>query len=257
MCELLGISAQKKIRINDLLEIFFSHSLEHRNGWGLALPDEDELFLARESHKAIDSAYLKGILKDDINTSGCIAHIRKATIGEVSQKNTHPFSAFDKSGRQWILAHNGTIFSSGILAPYQYTQEGTTDSERILLYIIDRINKLCTKADHVISSEIRMHSVDDAIRSITYGNKVNLLIYDGEFLYAHKNEPGTMYEKDIDEGIMLSTVPLESKGWREFEQNRLMVYRRGELVYAGDRHDNTYIHDEAKMKYLYFAYSGL
>ncbi len=257
MCELLGISAQNKIRINDLLEIFFSHSIEHRSGWGLALPDENEPFLARESNKAIDSAYLKDILKGDIEASVCIAHIRKATIGEISDKNTHPFCTLDKSGRQWILAHNGTVFSSGILAPYQYTQTGTTDSERILLYIVDHINKLQSKEGHVIREDIRFRAVDDAIRSITYGNKVNLLIYDGECLYAHKNEPETMYEKDIADGIMLSTVPLESKGWREFEQNRLMVYRRGKLVYAGDKHDNTYIHDEEKMNYLYSAYSGL
>ena len=58
----------------------------------------------------------------------------------------------------------------------------------------------------------------------------------GELFYAHKNEPGTLYEKDIDEGVLIATVPLESDGWSEFPQNRLMVYRSGEPVYAGDRH---------------------
>ena len=57
----------------------------------------------------------------------------------------------------------------------------------------------------------------------------------GELFYAHKNEPGTLYEKDIDEGVLIATVPLESDGWSEFPQNRLMVYRSGEPVYAGDR----------------------
>ena len=47
----------------------------------------------------------------------------------------------------------------------------------------------------------------------------------GELFYVHKNEPGTLYEKDIDEGVLIATVPLESDGWSEFPQNRLMVYR--------------------------------
>ena len=79
----------------------------------------------------------------------------------------------------------------------------------------------------------------------------------GELFYAHKNEPGTLYEKDIDEGVLIATVPLESDGWSEFPQNRLMVYCSGEPVYAGDQHGNTYIHNEENMKLLYFAFSGL
>ena len=76
-------------------------------------------------------------------------------------------------------------------------------------------------------------------------------------LYVHKNEPRTLYEKDIADGIVFSTAPFESNGWSEFAQNRLMVYRNGKLVYAGEKHNNTYIHNEEKMKLLYLAYSGL
>lgn len=61
----------------------------------------------------------------------------------------------------------------------------------------------------------------------------------------------------MDGGRIFATVPFDAAGWHEFEQNRLMVYRAGELVYTGNRHEYTYIHNEEKMKYLYFAYSGL
>lgn len=257
MCELFGVTAGRKIRINGLLETFFSHSAEHRNGWGLALLDEDEFSIEREPVKAIDSSHLKSMLNGKIETSGCIAHIRKATIGEVTEDNTHPFSVCDDFGRRWVLAHNGTIFDSETLAPYQYTQVGTTDSERILLYIVDRINRLYRDGFRDLSKEKRIHTVEEAIKEIVPGNKVNLLIYDGELLYVHKNEPGTLYEKDSDDCIMFSTVPLETAGWREFELNRLMVYCSGKPVYAGEKHNNTYVHDEGEMKLLYFAYSGL
>lgn len=252
MCELLGLTARRKIIMNKWLETFFSHSVEHQNGWGLALSDDGAFSIDKEPQRAIDSLYLKSLLSGNIETAKCIAHIRKATIGDVSENNTHPFSACDNFGRCWTLAHNGTIFDSEALAPYQYKQIGTTDSERILLYIVDRINQL-----NEDSSDNRIKTVDEAVKTIVPGNKVNLLIYDGEFLYVHKNERGTLYEKEIDGGVMFSTVPLDTNGWHEFEQNRLMVYQSGKLVYAADKHDCTYIHSEEKMKLLYLAYSGL
>ena len=257
MCELFGVTAKRNIRINSLLDTFFSHSAEHQNGWGIALFDEDGGSIVREPVKAIDSSCLKGILKGNVDTSGCIAHIRKATIGDINEKNTHPFSVCDESGRRWVLAHNGTIFESEVLRPYQYAQAGTTDSERILLFIVDQMNRQYRDGLHEVDREDRMHIVEESINAIVPGNKVNLLIYDGELFYVHKNEPGTLYEKDCEEGVLISTVPLESDGWSEFPQNRLMVYRSGEPVYAGDRHGNTYIHNEEKMKLLYFAFSGL
>ena len=252
MCELLGLTAQKKIIMNKWLETFFSHSTQHPNGWGLAVLDDGAFSVDKDPQRAIDSLYLKRLLSGNIETAKCIAHIRKATIGDVNGNNTHPFSVYDKFGRRWTLAHNGTIFDSEVLAPYQYQQTGTTDSERILLYIVDCINQL-----HEESSDIRIKTVDEAIKTIVPGNKVNLLIYDGEFLYVHKNEKGTLYEKEIDGGLMFSTVPLDADGWQEFAQNRLMVYQNGKLVHAADQHDCTYIYSEEKMKLLYLDYSGL
>lgn len=257
MCELFGVSAGRKIRINGFLDTFFSHSAEHGNGWGIALLDEGGFSIEREPVKAADSSYLKSMLKEKVEASVCIAHIRKATIGEVNINNTHPFSVYDDFGKRWVLAHNGTIFDSEALAPYQYKQTGTTDSERILLYIVDQINKRYQDSGHELSKEERIHTVEEAIKVIVPGNKVNLMIHDGELLYVHKNELGTLHEKHIGDGIIFSTAPLESNGWSEFAQNRLMVYRSGKLVYIGVKHDHTYVHDEEKMKLLYFAYSGL
>ena len=257
MCELLGVTAAQKIRVNELFNTFFSHSIEHRNGWGLVLFDEEPLHIDRGSEKAVDSSYLKSRLEKRIETSGCIAHIRKATIGEVKLVNTHPFSNCDDSGRQWILAHNGTIFDSDVLAPYQYVQEGSTDSERILLYIVDEINKLYHDRWIRPSGEERIRVVEDAIHSIVPGNKLNLMLYDGELFYIHKNDAGTLYKKELEEGIVFATKPLDNEVWTEFPLNRLMVYKDGKQVYTGRAHDWTYIHNEENMRMLYFDYSGL
>ena len=110
--------------------------------------------------------YLKNKLNSNIETAKCIAHIRKATIGEVSVNNAHPFERYDDSGRRWVLAHNGTIFDSEALAPYQYTQTGTTDSERILLYIVDQMNKRYRNSHDLLSADLRIDVVEKAVRTV-------------------------------------------------------------------------------------------
>ncbi len=257
MCELFGLSSDRKITINRQLETFYSHSVNHRNGWGLVLLDEDPVRIEKEPVKAIDSEQLRNKLKNKIETSKCIAHIRKATIGEMSASNTHPFSGVDETGRRWILAHNGTIFESHILSPYQYLQQGGTDSERILLYLIDMINERERAKRDTSNVSVRCHILDRMIKSVVPGNKLDLLVYDGENLYIHKNEEGTLYQKRIPGGIMFATKPLDRDSWEKVPMNRLMVYRNGELVYTGSEHNCTYVHDEEKMKLLYLAYSGL
>ena len=257
MCELFGLSSERKIRINEMLETFFSHSVEHRNGWGLALLDKDQFYIEKEPIRAIESTELKKRLKKNIEASRCLAHIRKATIGEIDINNTHPFSRYDNSHRLWILIHNGTIFDSEILRPYQFMQEGSTDSERILLFLVDRINKCYAGGSSELSMDVRIKTVDEAVKAIVPGNKVNLMIYDGELLYVHINEAGTLFEKNSGDSIIFSTRPLDSGKWSDFPLNRLMVYSGGKLLYTGDKHRYTYIYDEEKMKPLFLTYSGL
>lgn len=257
MCELLGVSAKRKINMNGLFRTFFGHSEEHKNGWGLALFDGDDYSIDKEPVKALDSDLLKSILNKSVDTSRCIAHIRKATIGDMNNDNTHPFLRKDSSGRSWVFAHNGTIFESEYLIPYQYVQVGSTDSERILLYLLDELNGRISEKGAPLEKEERIEVVESVIKRIILGNKLNIMLYDGELLYVHKNEEGTLYEKDSENGVILATVPLEKDGWREFPQNRLVVYNNGEIVYTGEKHNCTYVYDEEEMKLLFLAYSGL
>lgn len=257
MCELLGVTSKNKITMDKYFETFFSHSVEHRNGWGLALFDDFQVFIEKEPARAIDSSCLKSRLEKGIQTSKCIAHIRRATIGQVNTNNSHPFAKCDDCGRMWVLAHNGTIFDSDILAPYQYVQEGTTDSERILLYLVDQMNRFRTRHKKLPDEDARIRIVDEMIQNIVPGNKVNLMIYDGSLFYVHKNEAETMYRKEEKDGVIFSTQPLDQEGWEEVVQNRLLVFQDGKLLYVGSSHDHTYVLDEEKMRLLFFDYSSL
>ncbi|WP_026834331.1 class II glutamine amidotransferase [Eubacterium xylanophilum] len=255
MCELFGVTSSRKLHLNELLEVFFSHSEEHRNGWGLAFLEDASVIKA--PIMALKSLWLKNRLQHNIESKSCIAHIRRATIGDESSDNTHPFTGHDESGRLWVLAHNGTIFESDIIDKYQYTQTGTTDSERILLHIIDEINKIFRQTGKAPDSETRIELIERITRNISPGNKVNFILYDGELFYVHKNEAKTLYKRQDDDAVLFSTHPLLDGDWEEVAQNQLLVYKEGQIIYAGQPHENTYVHDESKMKLLYFSYSGL
>jgi glutamine amidotransferase len=141
MCELFGISSKEPFRINEYLKEFFSHSSAHPHGWGMSCMDKNQVSIEKEPVQASKSNYLKERLSAPIEVKTAFAHIRYATIGNVEYKNCHPYTWRDKSGRQWTLIHNGTIFDYSALNAYMNIQKGDTDSERILLHIVDLVDQ--------------------------------------------------------------------------------------------------------------------
>lgn len=119
---------------------FAGHSVDHPNGWGIAIFCGKEVNIEKEPVAAYKSSYLKERLRTPLRASNMMAHIRFATRGHMAYENCHPFIKHDQTGRAWTFMHNGTIFSCPLLSKYLYAQSGQTDSERILLYMIDQIN---------------------------------------------------------------------------------------------------------------------
>ncbi len=251
MCELLGISSAKCLYANDLLKEFYSHSNCHPNGWGLAVFDGDAVSIEKEPVRAVDSQYLRLRLRHKIEAKTLIAHIRLATMGSVDYENCHPFVREDAGGRRWTLAHNGTIFHGGLLDPYFYQQEGRTDSERILYYIVDQVNLRQDELGRGLRSGERFALIDRIVCSLADGNKLNLLLYDGEMMYVHTNYAHSLYICKSEETACLATEPVGKQDWEELPMNTLMSYRRGNRIYSGTDHGMEYIDNEQDMKYLH------
>ena len=51
----------------------------------------------------------------------------------------------------------------------------------------------------------------------------------------------TLFVRQEDGGVMISTTPLETSGWEPLPLNSLLVYDNGTLVYQGENHRNEYI----------------
>lgn len=257
MCELFGVNASEKIQLNTLLKSFFSHGEKHPHGWGMAFLGDNTVRIDKQPMAAHKSVRLRDYLGQGIAADKMIAHIRLATKGNIEYENCHPFVMEDDSGRVWVLAHNGTIFESEILNQYFYVQEGQTDSERILHLLIDRVNQGQREKSRPLTAVERFRLLDKIIWEIAEENKLNLLIYDGEYFYVHTNYRNSLYISEREGGFLFSTTPLDEEEWRPLQLNTLLVYQNGKLVYAGRRHGYEYEEDEEKMRMLFLDYSAL
>lgn len=252
MCELFGISAKKEVEANLYLKELQQHSVNHPHGWGIAIFEEGSLNIEKEPICALKSAYLKERLKEPIVVHNMIGHIRWATKGNESFQNTHPFVKKDKFDRRWILAHNGTIFDGPILDPYVFEQKGQTDSERILYGWIDRMN-----SQEELSEVDRFCLMDDYVYELSNRNKLNLLIFDGEYLYVHTNYKDSLFQKQVDKGVIFATKPLDNKNWQNVPFCQLLVYRNGDLVFQGKNVTKEYIESKEDLEFLYLDSSFL
>ena len=258
MCELFGISSTKKVRVNEYLKEFFSHSVEHPHGWGMAAFYEGVASIEKEPIQALKSSYLKERLRHKIEVSTMIAHIRLATVGSMDYENCHPFVRQDNYGRRWTLAHNGTMFDAPALNPYFYGQEGQTDSERLLYYFIDKINKKQKSLRRRLTEQKRVEVFDGLIGGIAAGNKTNLLFYDGSVMYVHTNYRDSLYYATEQDAVLFATVPLSDKQeWKAVPFMRLMAWRDGRHLYTGHKHGHEYKDNAKDMQFLFLDSSAL
>lgn len=257
MCELFGINATKDCQINEYLKEFFSHSSAHPHGWGLACMEENQIQLEKEPMQASRSNYLKERLTVPVLVKNAFAHIRYATIGNVEYRNCHPYTRKDKNGRTWTLVHNGTIFDYEPLNQYVTVQTGDTDSERILYYVVDRVNQREKELERKMDEQERFSLLDSIIVQMAKGNKLNLLLYDGELCYVHTNYVNTLYELEKENQVLFATVPLSKELWKPVTFTTLLAYRKGHRVFTGTNHGNEYMHNEENMKLLYRIFSDL
>ena len=257
MCELFAVNSKNKVKINDFLKEFYSHSVNHPHGWGLAIMDGKEISIEKEPMEASKSSYLKERLKRNIEVKNAFAHIRYATIGNIDVNNCHPYSYKDNTGRKWTLIHNGTIFHYEPLNMYVKKQEGDTDSERILLYIIDEINKATLKKNNILSKKERFNVINSIVLKMAKENKLNLIIYDEELMYVHTNYANSLYYKVSKDEIMFSTTKLKEGIWNPVPFTTLLAYKNGNLVFKGTNHGEEFIDNNENTQMLYRIFANL
>lgn len=250
MCELFGVSSRMHVQINDYLYEFYSHCEEHPHGWGLAIMQGNTSIIQKQPVKANQSDELKKLLLQDIIVEHAFAHIRLATMGYTDSFNCHPFSQIDNSGRTWTLIHNGTIFKFEDLNKYTSKQVGETDSERILLYIIDEVNSWQDELERSLNAEECFQLLNEIITDLAKGNKLNIMIFNGEILFVHTNYRDSLYYLEKDDSMFLSTRPLTRDKWNQMPINTLIGIINSKVAFRGKTHDNEFVVTEENFNFL-------
>ena len=133
----------------------------------------------------------------------------------------------------WTQIHNGTLFEAPDVDPYFYRERGSTDSERMLLYFLDRVEEATLKAGHPLNADERTTLVEKTLAHLTPHNKINVLLFDGEQLYVHTNYKGSLHVCEDGRSAWFSTLPLRHGNWEPLPMNRLLVYKNGQRIYEG------------------------
>lgn len=231
MCMIYGFSGKQNYNLAKTLKEFYSRSNLHPDGWGIGRYLQKEIpyvYRAPKSAKTDRELMSMKELLSDL----CIAHIRKATVGELSVENTHPFKA-DIEGKTWIFAHNGTVSQTAFTGKKNSAVKGETDSERAFWHIMNTIDR-----------EREIESIEESVKHLASHGKFNMVLIDGERLYVHTNMRGTLYEYQTSAGVLFCTEPLKAVklplAWKAAPMNRLLVYEKGKLIHSGKPHKHEY-----------------
>ncbi len=144
-------------------------SKDHPDGWGVAYYIGDSPHLIKSDQSALDDRLFKRV-SGIVSGQTVVAHIRKATQGQNSILNTHPFQYGN-----WIFAHNGNI--KNFLQVKESVQEkidpeirrfilGDTDSETLFLYLLSAIQKYYPLNLKSIPAQDLIKIVEDAIEEL-------------------------------------------------------------------------------------------
>lgn len=241
MCELYAINSLRPVRANDHLRVFFRDSVCHPHGWGLSWREDAHVYLHKEELRAIDSSYLRYVLEEPVRAAHVVAHIRNATMGNLTYNNCHPFLRSDVTGCSWVIAHNGTILDNRLTSGYEAYAAGDTDSEQVVIYLVDELDDVAERKGAPLTFGERFVVLSHAVEELAQANKLNLVIDDGEYTYVHTNtvEP-TLYVRTSGGTAFFCTRPLDDgDGWVPLPQNRLIAYRDGRMERMGARHDHS------------------
>lgn len=189
MCQLLGMNC------NTPTDIVFSftgfatrggQTDEHKDGWGIAFFEGKGVRHFVDHQPAISSPIAQLIKQYPIKSKNVIAHIRKATQGEVMLENCHPFVR-EYWGQQWVFAHNGDLKEFYPTLDGHFHPVGTTDSERAFCFLMQELARAFPHQakDEQPSIEELQAVLQGLTKQIATFGTFNMLLSNGQALFVH------------------------------------------------------------------------
>lgn len=206
MCRLFGFRSVILSQVHTSLihadNALGQQSLNHPDGWGVSYYLAGAPHIIKSSQTALEDKLFQKV-SGVVSSQTVLAHVRKATTGQIDILNTHPFQF-----GHWTFAHNGNIkdfekYRAKIVKkiPLLFRRFilGNTDSEVIFFFIlsylekeallesrncpIDLLAKTVQKAIHDLIKIAGPYSqIDDAGEQETY---LTFILTNGTAMLAH------------------------------------------------------------------------
>ena len=173
MCRLFGFRSIIHSQVHESLvnaeNALGTQSNLHPDGWGVSYYVHNSSHIIKSDQAAINDNIFKKV-SGIVSSQTVLAHIRKATLGNINILNTHPFQY-----GHWTFAHNGNIkdfdkikdqIVKNIDPIFKKYIIGTTDSEVIFYYLLSYINNKVSVFDDHAKVEDVMLPLEEAIKSL-------------------------------------------------------------------------------------------
>jgi predicted glutamine amidotransferase len=227
---------------------------DHTDGWGMAFFEGKGLRMFVDHESAATSPVATFLRQYPIKSRNIIAHVRKATSGDVRLENVHPFSR-ELWGRNWVFAHNGHLTGFTPQLHGSFTPVGQTDSELAFCWLLQELAKSHAALPNV--QELSL-TLEELIPQISRHGTFNVVLSNGEALWAHGSTHlhhleraypfgrATLSDDDWqmdfaqhttpdDRVAVVVTAPLTAdEVWTAFKPHELKVFAGGALVQAFD-----------------------
>lgn len=253
MCQLLGMNC------NTPTDICFSFTGfqarggltdVHQDGWGIAFFEGKGVRQFLDPEPSASSQVAKFVKTYPIKSKAVVAHIRKATQGEISLENTHPFSR-ELWGYNWIFAHNGNIPNFNPEFDGTYTPIGNTDSERVFCWMMQELRR--NFGNKYPGNDLLFATIKSISEKIGALGEFNFLMSNGSNLIAHcstklsyiirrapfktarlKDQDVTVdfsqVTTDQDQVAIIATTPLtDDEPWTTMEPGTIWLFEEGHL----------------------------
>lgn len=227
MCELFAMSSSIPTEVSFSLDEFSKHgglTDQHKDGWGIAYYDDNDARIIKEACPASESIYLNFVKNHSIRSHIIISHIRLATHGEISIRNTQPFSR-ELGGKQHVFAHNGDLPGLEKLPGFElqrFNPIGNTDSELAFCYLMENMAKIWNPENPPGLAQ-RYNVIEQFAAQIRNYGISNFIYSDSDVVFIHSHKRTSPIDnKTVLPGlhVLCRSCPA---GNETIETNRLQV----------------------------------
>jgi glutamine amidotransferase len=252
MCELLAMSARFPTNLHRSLAELARHGGDtgpHRDGWGIGFVQERDAFVLREPTAASTSEWLEFLQDHALRSEMVIAHIRRATQGELLLRNSQPF-ARELGGRVHLFAHNGMlpdIERDPRFTTRRFRRIGDTDSEHAFCALLDRLAPLWDAGTASPPLADRLGLIARFAAELRTLGPANFIYSDGDAVFAHghrrRSDDGAIRPPGlhvlcrqcaaVEDGVdvaLVASVPLSDEPWRPLAEGEVVALREGRVV---------------------------